>query len=267
MRGAMADSGRLDEIAVQFDAEQGVVQGKWFGRPCLKAGGKVFVVQWECDLAFKLEGKAHAGALAVAGARLFDAWGKGHPMKAWVQVPAAQSATWPRFAEMAYQWAVGAEDMRKEQVIAALVNTRSKLLVAATSLPAVQQDQVFLGVWSVKDLLAHLVGWDYANLEAVRAILAGRLPAFYTHYDHDWQTFNAQLIAEYRKEDLSELCEAARASHQQLVEYVSTVPAEAFDDDRGVRFKGYKVTIGRTLQFEAEDEKVHLDQITSFAAS
>ena len=263
----MANSSTLDEVAAQFDAEQGVVQGNWFGKPCLKAGGKVFVTQWKGDLAFKLEGKAHAEALAVAGARLFDPQGKGHPMKAWVQVPAAQLARWPRFAEMAYKWAVEAAEMRKEQLIADLVDTRSKLLAAATSLPALQQDQVFLGVWSVKDLLAHLVGWDYANLEAVKAILASRLPAFYAHYDRDWRNFNARLVAEHKRDDPSELCEAARASHRQLVEYVRTVPAEAFDEDRGVRFKGYKVTIRRTLQTEAEDEKVHLDQITSFAAS
>jgi hypothetical protein len=263
----MAEPSRLEEIAAQFDAEQDVVQGIWFGTPCLKAGGKVFVVQREGDLALKLKGKAHAEALAVEGAHLFDPQRKGHLMKAWVQVPAAQSAMWPRFAQMAYRWVVEAAAMRKEELIADLADTRSRLLAAATSLPAPQQDQVFLGVWSVKDLLAHLVGWDYANLEAVKAILAGKLPAFYAHHDRDWQTFNARLVAEYKKDDLSELDASLAASHRQLLDYVRTIPAEAFDEDRGVRFKGYKVTIGRTLQYEADDEKVHLDQITSFAAS
>jgi len=262
----MSDQKKLDEIAAQFSPEMDVTTGKWFGKPCIKAAGKVFVVLFEDDLVFKLADEAHAEALQVEGAHLFDPRGKGHPMKQWVQIPEAQSSTWERFAEMAYRCVAGASQARKDSVIAELVDSRGKLLQAAASLSLAQRGQVFLGVWSAKELLAHLVGWDYANREAAQAILAGKMPAFYAHYDRDWATYNAHLVAEHRKEDWDELVAAVEDSHRGLVGFLETIPAEEFDKDRGVRFKGYKVTIARLLQVEARDEREHDRQIREFAA-
>ena len=50
--------------------------------------------------------------------------------------------------------------MKKDQLIAELIAARREMLDAASALPQVEQDTVFLGAWTVKDLLAHLVGWD-----------------------------------------------------------------------------------------------------------
>jgi hypothetical protein len=126
------------------------------------------------------------------------------------------------------------------------------------------QDELFLGVWSVKDLLAHLAGWDFSNLEAAQAILAGKVPAFYAYHDRDWKTYNAGLVTEYKREDLADLLAWVEDSHQQLVNFLKTIPAEEFDKDKGVRFKGYKVTIARLLQAEIEDEKSHHRQVEEF---
>jgi hypothetical protein len=66
--------------------------------------------------------------------------------------------------------------VKKEQVIARLGEVRRKIVAVAASLPPNKQNEIFLGVWSVKDLLAHLVGWDFANLAMAQEILAGKLP-------------------------------------------------------------------------------------------
>ncbi len=54
--------------------------------------------------------------------------------------------------------------MKKDQVIAELIAARREVLDAASALLRLSRDTVFLGVWTVKDLLAHLVGWDQAGL-------------------------------------------------------------------------------------------------------
>jgi len=262
----MTDMQELNDIAAQFDPKLDVATGKWFGKPCIKVRGKVFVVLWQGDLAFKLTGKAHSEASQIVGAHLFDPRGKGHPMKEWVQVPAAQSSTWSRFAQLAHGYVAGFAQAKKDQVISDLVEARRKILDAASSLPPAQQDEVFLGIWSVKDLLAHLVGWDFANVEAAQAILAGEVPAFYSCYDRNWKTLNARLVAEYKKDDYAELLSSVEDSHQELIGFLKTIPAEGFDKDKGVRFKGYKVTIARLLQVEAKDEGKHHTQIKGFAA-
>jgi hypothetical protein len=153
---------------------------------------------------------------------------------------------------------------KKQQVIAGLVDARSKILASVAALPPAQQDVVFLGEWSVKDLLAHLIGWDFANLEATKEVLAGKLPSFYAHHDHDWRTYNARLVAEHKREDFAALLEAVEDSHRQLEEYLRTVPAEEFGKDRGLRFRGWRVTITALLKAETSDERKHHEQIEEF---
>jgi len=153
---------------------------------------------------------------------------------------------------------------RKGKIISELIETRKSILDAASSPPSAALDEVFLGVWSIKDLVAHLVGWDLANIEAVEAILAGRLPAFYAHHDHDWKTFNAGLVARHKSDDFGKLISSVEDSHRELVDLLTTLPAEEFTKDRGVRFKGYKVTIARLLEAEIDDERMHHAQVKDF---
>ena len=130
----MSDSQILAEIAAGFDPEQDVATGTWFGRPCLKVGGKVLATLWGDGMAFKLTGKAHAEALQVEGAHLFDPRGQGHPLKEWVQIPAAQSSTWDRFARLACEYVAGAAQAKKDEIISALVAARKEILDAVSSL-------------------------------------------------------------------------------------------------------------------------------------
>ena len=156
-------------------------------------------------------------------------------------------------------------EAKKDRIISELVETRSKILDAASSLSPEQRDEVFLGIWSVKDLLAHLVGWDFANMEAAKQVLVGKLPGFYADYDRDWKSYNARLVAEHKRDSFAELLSLVEESHQKLIDLLEMIPAEEFHKDRGVRFRGYKVTIARLLQAEIDDEKTHHTQIREFS--
>ena len=85
-------------------AAHGATAGKLFGMPCLKTeAGKAFAGLFGDALVFKLTAKAHAEALKLTGAMLFDPSGKGRPMKAWVVLPKAHATQWARFADAARQ--------------------------------------------------------------------------------------------------------------------------------------------------------------------
>lgn len=155
----------------------------------------------------------------------------------------------------------------KNKLISDLRQARQAILDVARSLPAEKQNEVFLGVWSTVDMLAHLAGWDFTNLAAAKDILADRIPEFYGYYDHDWRSYNARLVEEYKKDNLGEMVSSVESSHRRLVDFIETVPAEEFNRDRGLRVKGYKVTIARLLQAELDDEKIHHQQIQDFAQS
>ncbi len=150
----------------------------------------------------------------------------------------------------------------KQELLSALIQTRTAITQAASQLSLAAQNTVFLGVWSVMDLTAHLIGWDFTNLAAAKDVQAGKLPEFYAYYDKDWKSYNAKLVAKYKRDDFEELLALARDSHRQLIAYLESVPTEAFEKDFGVRSgRGTRVTIARLLQAELKDEQEHLEQI------
>ena len=154
--------------------------------------------------------------------------------------------------------------LRKDKILSSLVEVRQNILTEVSRLSDAQQNQVFLGIWTIKDLLAHLAGWDYTNKTAVNEIMAGRLPTFYTHHDHDWKAYNGMLVAEYARDSSEELIRLTKSAQRDLVERLETIPPEMFNKDFGVRFRGYKVTIQRLLEAEVKDEQIHLQQIVDF---
>ena len=150
----------------------------------------------------------------------------------------------------------------KTRVIEDLCSVREDILAAVDRLPRERQDQVFLGIWSVKDLLAHLVGWDRANIESVKELLAGQKPSVFAQWNPNWSAYNARLVREYKRDSMAELCTLVGHSHRALVDYLGTVPADQFDKYQGVRSpRGKPITISGYLQAEIDDEQEHLAQI------
>jgi hypothetical protein len=153
---------------------------------------------------------------------------------------------------------------KRDRTLSDLSDVRRAILDTVSRAPTSFQEQIFLGFWSIKDLLAHLIGWDYTNIEAAQALQAGKLPNFYTYIDKDWRSYNALLVIQYKQEDYSALISNVCASYNQLTNFLQTLPVEDFFRDWGVRYKGIKVTIARLLVAETKDEKIHLEQINAF---
>ncbi|MBA2294775.1 MAG: hypothetical protein H0W16_06550 [Actinobacteria bacterium] len=77
---------------------------KVFGMPCVKRSGKVVFGLSRGGMVFKLtDPAAHARALAVPGAHLFDPSGRGEVFRQWVVVPSEQAAEWEPLAAAAVE--------------------------------------------------------------------------------------------------------------------------------------------------------------------
>ena len=92
---------RYNEIAALLEVRAGVKASSMFGMPTLKLDGKALAGLYGDAMVFKLSGEAHAEALSLRDAHLFDPSGLGRPMKAWVVVPIAHAANWEHLAELA----------------------------------------------------------------------------------------------------------------------------------------------------------------------
>ena len=105
MEQSFTPAERYDEIAHELAFKDGdVALSKMFGMPCIKVNGKAFAGLHHGEMVFKLTGSAHAQALGLDGAQLFDPGHMGRPMKEWVQVPFAHADQWETFAERALEY-------------------------------------------------------------------------------------------------------------------------------------------------------------------
>ena len=102
MAGLPPGRDRYDDICDALTSwRDDVTLGKIFGMPCIKRGGRVIAgfPRSGLGMVFKLtDPEAHARALALPGAHLFDPSGRGEPFKQWVVVPPAQSDEWESLA-------------------------------------------------------------------------------------------------------------------------------------------------------------------------
>ena len=93
---------RYEELVDDLCARNDDVEpSQMMGMPCVKRNGKMVAgFSKSADgMVFKLPDRdAHARALALEGAHLFDPSGKGQPFKEWVVVPVAQAAEWESLA-------------------------------------------------------------------------------------------------------------------------------------------------------------------------
>ncbi len=152
-------------------------------------------------------------------------------------------------------------EKRKAHLISKLARARGGLLDRARSLPPSKQSRIFLGVWSPRHILAHLIGWDWTNLQAVSELRRHKVPSFYKYHDKDWASYNSKLVPRHNRGSFHQLLTSAQKSHARLLAKLRTVPAEDIVEDRGIRFRGWTVTIERLLEAEAEDERTHNRQL------
>lgn len=96
---------RYDDLADFLAFRHDFVElSQMMGMPCVKARGKMVAgfTRGEGAMVFKLtDPDAHARALALEGAHLFDPSGKGQPFREWVVVPEAHADQWETFAQHA----------------------------------------------------------------------------------------------------------------------------------------------------------------------
>jgi len=140
--------------------------------------------------------------------------------------------------------------------------TREALIEAAESVAPELREVPFVGVWDLKDVIAHTIGWDYANVEALPDFAAGRLPAFFARYDTDWAACNAGFVAQYRLEDWQALMLSLRGSQRAFVEALAKL-SDA-DLDNAVAWDRRRVSLRGMLRAVDRDEAEHVRQVRAF---
>ncbi len=152
-------------------------------------------------------------------------------------------------------------------LIDAFVRMREALLRAADSTPPELRQRPFVGHWNLLDVLAHLIGWDYTNVNAIDALQAGTTPDFYRHYDPGWATYNQQLIDRHGADDWDALRSALRISQAAIVEKLRSLTPEELAAELTEPGRKRPMSIAAILRAAIKDEREHLGQIKDFVAA
>jgi hypothetical protein len=83
-----------------------------------------------------------------------------------------------------------------------------------------------VGDWSVKDILAHVTTWEREALKHLPEIAAGKPQQRYKDVYGGLDAFNALKFAENRERSLDEVRVRLTETHEELLDYLETVPDE-----------------------------------------
>ena len=118
-------------------------------------------------------------------------------------------------------------DLRRHRLLARLSAERAGLLVGLLGLdqPTLTEKPVYHD-WSVKDILAHVAGWDRWGERTMRSMVTGEEPDFSAV--RDFAVSNAAMLAEWRDRSLDEVLAELVAARSDWVSFLVSLPDEEF---------------------------------------
>lgn len=149
------------------------------------------------------------------------------------------------------------EPQTKEELIRGFKTERDGLFESITGLEGEDMEEVIPG-WTLKDLLAHIVEWDWQGIKDVRDFLESGDVNFEHHLDND--SFNAKSIAKHRQAGFESLVDDLRRSTEATLDFLNSISEEELFRQRGLVFKGDEVDAVWFL-YEKGHDLVHAKQI------
>jgi hypothetical protein len=116
--------------------------------------------------------------------------------------------------------------------------------------------------WSPRDVVAHLVGWNWQMIEASTSIMAGETPAYYADAPNDYKNINAAYVERYASRSRTELVGVLESSMQDFASFVMALPPHELDADHGVlHYRGHPATVAGIINSLKGDYEHHTRQV------
>ncbi len=112
--------------------------------------------------------------------------------------------------------------------------------------------------WSVKELLAHLAGWDDATILALQALEAGNEPPLLAMRGIDF--YNAQTVAERSELNYEQIVKEWELVREQLVNLLDEMPEELIGK-RIVSPWGAIMPVATLIQIMIDHEEEHAEVV------
>ncbi len=120
------------------------------------------------------------------------------------------------------------------------------------------------GTWSPRDIVAHLIGWNYAVVAGSEQLRRGELPFYDVDPGEGYRRVNAELVRRYSSTDRAVLLAELEVSAAALAGYLATLDAATWSRDSGVRHRGEALSILGTAGELIADYDHHRQQIDAW---
>ena len=120
-------------------------------------------------------------------------------------------------------------------------------------------NEVWLGTWSIKDIVAHIVGWHSEMGPALERIARGERPVPEGVSYDDVDAWNAKFVAARRGAEAADLLLELDKSHERFMHQADAVPEERFQPGKTT----YKIVDGNSAHHYHE----HGEQIREWRKS
>ncbi len=125
-------------------------------------------------------------------------------------------------------------------------------------LPGIDPHKEIYTGWTIRELLAHITGWDDATIASLRAHLAGQEPA--TPADRGIEEYNKGTVSTREDLDLDHVLKEFRQTRQELRQLLLDMPEEAFTSKLVVPW-GETGTVTQLIEVFVGHEEEHTEAI------
>jgi hypothetical protein len=143
-------------------------------------------------------------------------------------------------------------------------STRMELLLAQLSVAEMNQPGA-VGVWSVKDVLAHIGFWERYGANIIRDAMRGSTPDLVA--DDETERNNASVVAQYYQRSLAAVIADWQQAREDLLEEIAELSeADLNDPDRFPWSEG-RTLLDRIAGNSFGHEQEHIEQIRAWMKS
>ncbi len=116
----------------------------------------------------------------------------------------------------------------RDELLSAAAREYTAFRDALKGLDESRLSEVWLGVWSIKDIVAHISGWHRELVPALERIARGERPVREGVSYDDVNGWNARFVAARRGATAGDLFLELDRSHEAFLKAAAGVPAERF---------------------------------------
>lgn len=120
----------------------------------------------------------------------------------------------------------------KDELLKRALEEFSGFKAAIRGLDERELGEVWLGTWSIRDILAHISGWHHELGPALERMARGEKPIPEGTSYNDVDSWNAKFAAAKRHAPVPELLGQLDASHEYFMAQAAKVPEERFAPDK-----------------------------------